>query len=123
MNNKVNYTRKQYLNKKRRNKEIKRKILLLAFSILFILILSFSAFGMKANAASKDINHNYKYYKSITVKTNDSLWDYAYEYAKDNDYKAYIKEVKNINNLTNNEIKQGMRLVLPYYSNELMFNN
>lgn len=119
MNNR-RLTYRQYLNKKRRTQIIKKKIKFTLFTSILVLFLSITLFSMKANAASNDMKHEYKYFRSITVNSNDTLWDYATMYSKDDNYKAYIKEVKKINHLGSNEIHQGMRLIIPYYSNDFM---
>lgn len=59
-----------------------------------------------------------KYYTCITVKSGDTLWGYAQEYATSeyNDYYTYIYEVQQLNKLSDSNLKPGMRLCIPYYA-------
>ena len=70
----------------------------------------------KVSAASENTLH--KYYKSIQVEKGDSLWSIAQEYNTHNTKttKAYIKEVKEINNLDSSMIHEGEYLTVPYDS-------
>lgn len=70
----------------------------------------------KVRAASDSTLH--KYYKSIQVEKGDSLWSIAQEYNTYNTktIKAYIKEVKEINNLDSSTIHEGEYLTVPYVS-------
>ena len=84
------------------------------------MIISISFFSIQAKAESKNTVHEYKYYKSVTVNNNDSLWNYAVEYSNNDDYTKYVNEVIRMNNLSNSDIKVGMKLVIPYYSSEFI---
>ena len=86
--------------------------------LIVFTIISLSAFNIKAEESSSE---TYKYYTCIEIESGDSLWSIAAEY-KTSEYSSideYIKEVKSINNMRNDEINQGDSLVIPYYSNEL----
>lgn len=57
-----------------------------------------------------------KYYKSITIKTGDTLWNIAEEYITD-DYESieeYISVLKDMNNLHGDKILSGDKLVVVY---------
>lgn len=120
MNNKY-VSSKRYYEKKRRNREIKRNIFLFTiFTILFVTIGSL-VIGSSAKAQGSDEDMVYKYYKQITVEANDTLWQYASEYAPDSNYNKYIKEVLNINHIDNpDKIVEGYVLIVPYYSNDFV---
>ena len=63
----------------------------------------------------------YKYYTGITVQYGDSLWSIADQYADKEhyDHLSYIKEVKSINHIQDeNEIIAGKLLIVPYYSSQ-----
>lgn len=111
-----------YMKRARRNKVRRTKQLIRRFTISAIvlgLIISFGITGIKAQAHSKE-DHYYKYYTSVTVNRNDTLWKYATEYSLNNEYNDYIKEVKRINNMSDDKIVSGMRLIIPYYSTEFV---
>lgn len=114
------YERRIKRNKIRRKRQLRRNLILFSFSILLVTFLSIVLFGIKANAESKNADHVYKYYKSVTVKNNDTLWDYADNYSYDENLQAYVDEVATINHLKNYEITYGMNIIVPYYSNEFI---
>lgn len=102
-------------NKIRRNKEIKRHIILLALGTILLITLSIFVFSLKGIASDGSTEPLYKYYKSIQIQEGDTL----YELSKDCsvDTKAFISEVVFINSLENaNDIKCGEYIVIPYYS-------
>ncbi len=73
-----------------------------------------------ANAGTQNsIRH--KYYTSVEIKQGNSLWKIAEEYMSE-EYDSiddYIKEVKQINHLTEDLIYEGAYLCVPYYSSEI----
>ena len=89
--------------------------------MITVLGISFGVFSIHAKADSHDSVHIYKYYKSVIVHENDTLWNYALQYAPDDDYDKYIKEVVRMNNLRDDNIVVSMNLIIPYYSNEFMY--
>ena len=122
MNNQISERRIRN-NKLRRRRQIRRNIYMtmITFVLIASLSVSFCSFGSKAQSRNEDIS--YKYYKSISVGAGDTLWDYAELYAvKDyyDTYNSYIKEVKEINHLQNDNIVYGQHIILPYYSNEFV---
>lgn len=116
--NRSEYMRRAQLKKNRRTRQLRRRLAILTFIVC--LTGSFGIFGMTAHAQSKDEIQVYKYYKSVVVKSNDSLWNYAVENAKDSNYEKYIAEVERMNNLNSDEIITGMNLIIPYYSLEFI---
>lgn len=108
-------------NKLKRQRQMCRNLRM--FLITLILTAGFSAmfFSFKAKAQS-DISSDisYKYYKSVTINSGDTLWDFAGSYADDrfyNSYDSYIKEVMEINHLKDENIIYGQNIIIPYYSN------
>lgn len=61
---------------------------------------------------------NQKYYACITIDEDETLWTIAEEHYSEeyNSYQEYIDEVKFINNLTDDTIYRGAKLVIPYYA-------
>ncbi len=108
-------------NKIRRAKEMRKNFILTIMT--FCLVITFSL-GMNSFLSSaKDSSEPacYKYYKSITIANNDTLWSIAQEYMDDEHYDSindYIKEVKQINVLSSNDITYGAHLIVPYYAYE-----
>ena len=57
-----------------------------------------------------------KYYKTITIQPGDTLWGIAAEYKTDNCTTIeYVKELKQMNDLHNDNITSCMKLVVVYY--------
>lgn len=106
------------LKKYRRTQQIKRRVILFFLTVIAVIVISLVFFSTKANAQSKDSVPIYKYYKSVSVTSQDTLWGYAVCYAPDEDYERYINEVIRMNNLRGDKIITGMNIVLPYYSTE-----
>lgn len=92
-------------------------------TIILISCLSLCLFSLKTKAQSDSTDISYKYYKSISVNTGDTLWDYATKYADSefyDSYESYINEIISINALTNDSIRAGQSIIIPYYSNEFV---
>jgi len=112
---------RNYRRKIRRQKEIRRNIILSLMSavILLVFALSFYSFTSLANTDTKDVS--YKYFTTIQVEEGDTLWTIAEEYMDDIHYesvKDYITEVMYINKFSDETILCGQYLVVPYYSSE-----
>lgn len=122
MNNNISERRIRN-NKLRRRRQLRRNICISLMTFLLVTGFSvlFFSFGSKAQTDTEDVS--YKYYKSITVQTGDTIWDYARLYADKNFYDSYdnyIKEVMTINHLEDDNIIYGQNIILPYYSNEFV---
>lgn len=114
------YRNKKRYEKEKRQREIRKKLFMVVFTFCLVvgLSLSYHALLSKANSASDIIQ--YKYYKSVSVASGDTLWTLAaanYENGYEN-IEDYICEVKEINHLNTDTIQTGQFLVLPYYSEE-----
>ena len=98
----------------------KRRFFLIS-AILCAFVFSLSITGFISNAKESNSNLNsYKYYTSIAIMPGDTLSSIASNYY-DSHFKnsrAYIDEVKIINNLEDDAITAGMNLIIPYYSSE-----
>ena len=117
MNARDEYLRKSRLKKIKRTRQLRFRFFLSALFIAIIITFVFGAFKINAKASTKDDIHYYKYFKSITVSKDDTLWTLAKENSVSDDYEAYIKEVMHMNHIDEEEdIKTGMNLVIPYYS-------
>ena len=113
-----------YKRKLRRQKEIRRRCMMVIMSLCLICIgvLSYHAIQTSANTGEDKLH--FKYYTEITVQYGETLWDIADDYIDYNEYRnksSYIAEVKNINHLdADGSINAGQRLIVPYYSYEFI---
>ena len=114
---------RSYRRKIKRQREIRRNILLAVAATLVLMIFIFSYHTLISAASTSTDNGCYKYFTSIQVEAGDTLWSIAEEYADELHYDSnidYINEVKMMNKLRNDEIVSGQYLVIPYYSYEFI---
>lgn len=109
--------------KQRRAKVVaRRRMILLLTTILLITIGSvvFGSIFSSAQTNAEESGIQYKYYKSIQIEKGDSLWSIAKEYCTDAyaGTQEYVDELKEINNLTSDEIHYGQHLIVVYYDSE-----
>lgn len=105
-------------NRIRRQREMRKNFLMFVMTVCLIITCSISLNGFRSNAKDDSVKTSYKYYKSITIDNNDTLWSIAEEYMDKEHYDSvndYINEVKNMNSLTSDEIQYGEHLIIPYY--------
>lgn len=105
-------------NRIRRRMELRRKFRMFIMTICLVIIFSIGVNGFLSNAKDKNSQISYKYYTSITVSKEDTLWSIAEKYMDKEHYDSmndYIKEVKNMNHLKNDIITYGEHLIVPYY--------
>ena len=110
-------------NRIRRQKEIRRHMMMSIMTICLVITFSISINGFLSNAKDDSSQTFYKYYRSITIDTGDTLWSIAQEYVDEEHYDSideYIKEVKKHNHLNNDTINYGQHLIVPYYSDEFV---
>lgn len=101
---------------KKRDKSHRRFLVVISIlAALGIIICSVSA--VEANGETKK---RYKYYTSVYIDRDETLWDIASEYASEeySDFRAYIEEVKEINHLKDDQVQYGSTICVPYYSDE-----
>lgn len=106
----------------RRERRRKAFVMSVAVAVTLCMVVICAAFcgTIKANA-----NSGYKYYTDIIVEPGDSLWTLAEEYVDYDHYKdinCYIREVRNINHLSEDSgLSAGQMLIVPYYSAEYVY--
>lgn len=105
------------------NKRIERRILIFTITSLFIIsaiLIGSSISGLAKTSNDKEAS--YKYYTSITVEKDDTLWSIASEYISSeyDEIEDYITEVRNLNHLYNDGIRAGECLTIPYYASEIL---
>lgn len=89
-------------------------------AVVLIVISVFSARMVMANDKTSGNKQGNRYYTSIDIKKNDTLWGIAKQYAQEGtDIPGYIREIKSINGLSDDNITQGQHLVVYYYSDEI----
>lgn len=102
--------------RKRRIQRIRRNRRIAMVMVLVLMSLNVSILGHTLSVRAQK-SETYKYYTDIRVGRNDTLWDIAMEYMSE-EYgspSAYIREVKQINNI-GEQIQYGQYLTVPYYS-------
>lgn len=102
-----------------RKKYVPIGIILSVFVVCAIVFLFFFRSGV--NAEENEMLH--KYYTVVTIEEGNSLWSYADVYATLGfaNKAEFINEVQFINHLDDvNEIVIGKKIVLPYYSYEVL---
>lgn len=114
---------RSYRNKKRRERELRRKIVVTILTVLIVLgfALSYNVLVTQATSEIEDIS--YKYFTSIEVASGDTLWTIAQEYSDTENYDSideYIEEVKNMNHMSSDTLMAGQFLIVPYYSQEFI---
>lgn len=110
-------------NRIRRQREMRKNLLIFVMTLCLIVTGSFTLSAFRSNAKDDSVETSYKYYKSIVVADNDTLWSIAEKYMDKDHYDSiteYIEEVKDMNSLQDETINYGEYLVIPYYSNEFI---
>lgn len=106
-------------NRHMRKLQLRRHIMISLLTVILVLGCSCLFFGFKSKAQGGDERIYCKYYKSVMVRSGDTIWDYADLYADRefyDSYESYINEVMNMNGLTDDHIQSGQYILLPYYS-------
>ena len=110
-------------NKIRRQKIYRRQVIMLSLTVAFLMfMIMFIASTLMTSAQSDEAVFEYKYYKTVTVHSEDTLWDIASANFSSEHYSnmnGYINEICNINSITDKDsLKAGEALIVPYYSSE-----
>ena len=75
-----------------------------------------------SGATSDAYEPEFKYYKSVTVHSGDTIWDIAQEYYSEDNYSSfnsYLYEIISLNRLdSEGTLKAGENVIIPYYSKE-----
>ena len=126
-NNYIN-TRRDVLSEKtlaRHAKRVRRlktllgiKLSIISFAILMITVFTIVSF-ININAKAEEANTEQmttKYYTSIEIRNDDTLWMLEDEYNNGNESKEnYINNIMKINNLNSETIYSGESLIVYYY--------
>ena len=127
MNALITYEEKRaYHNRRKqllRQRQLRRNLLIFFFTILIAIILAFTLHTFNSNANTDLDDISYKYFTTLEISQNDTLWSIAVDNIDYNYYKdinSYIKEVIQINHLKTDTITAGCSLIIPYYSNNFI---
>lgn len=99
----------------------RRRRRILAALMCMILCCGILFAGILADARNNDADSDtmYQYYKSITIRQGDTLWNLAKKYkAADSTVQSYVDTIKELNGLCGDGLKEGQNLMIVYYDNE-----
>ena len=110
-------------NRRRREAIFRRQIIVLALLGSFIIFMaSFMLGTIMTDAQSDNYSPEFRYYKTVTVHSDETLWDIAELYFSPDNYRSmnqYITDICHINNLGDPDmIRSGEAIIIPYYSSE-----
>ena len=123
MLNEDNYYLRSISKRRARQKQVRRNILLLVISVLFIFVSVFFVASISTQASDKEHMPSYKYFRSIEISSGDTLWSIAEDNMDARYYRHtadYVAEVKRMNSLDTDQIIAGSYLIIPYYSTEFV---
>ena len=110
-------------NRERRARQLHRKIFLFIAGVLLGGILALIGNVIFSRAKDNNETVTYKYYQSYQINAGDTLTSIAQTYADEeiSSVSSYIKEVKQMNHLSDEDLLQaGDYLIIPYYSIEFI---
>lgn len=109
-------------NRIRRERQLRKNVLLGTLTLCLVCALTITLGGFLSSAKSNDEAVYYKYYKSVQIEGNDTLWSLAEANMGDRyeSTEAYVAEVKHMNAISDDTIIAGEYIVLPYYSTEFV---
>ena len=116
----MNY-REQNVLLHQRGVAVHRNLLLALFTSIIIILCALIGSNIVASSHSKAAqNASTKYYTSIEIEKGDTLWSIAESYITPEypNTQAYVEEIKEINNLGDDDIHSGQYLMIPYFSSE-----
>ncbi len=108
-----------------RRRVLRNRILLGSIMLFAAILLTVGFFTISSDARDDAKECNYKYFKQITIKQGDRLWELAddyIDYSEYDDKEEYLAEVCSINHMEDiSVIKTGENIVLPYFSSEFVY--
>ncbi len=104
----------------KRRRELKRKITLFCLlTVVTVILAVLFVFGSKSVASDGSVKDYNKYYKSIEISGDDSLYELASRYSVPDlmSEEEFITEVMFINNMESDKLSYGKSfIIIPYYS-------
>ncbi|MCR4955867.1 MAG: LysM peptidoglycan-binding domain-containing protein [Lachnospiraceae bacterium] len=119
--NKATTMNLSYAEKKQlRTNQVRRQKNLLYISAIVVLSILIITIAVKIYTNPNKVeasNTGHYVYESILVEQGDSLWTIAKEHICTNDYSIdnYIREVKELNQLSEDDMNAGDYIVIPVY--------
>lgn len=107
---------------KRKRSILTSKYTCFTAALAILIIFTICIYGILTVSASNKENDEKltRYYTSITVKADDTLWNIAQKYAaSDESSQSYINNIKSLNNMTDDTIYSGQDILVYYYSNDV----
>lgn len=107
----------------RKQREKRKMILLIVLTLVVIFVIGMEFGSMITRAKEPAAPAMYKYYANVEIQDGDTLWDLAGDYmdaAQYEDRMDYINEVMTINGMHDTCLIEGRKIILPYYSHELL---
>lgn len=111
-------------NRERRARQLRCKIILFIAAVLLGSMLALIGNTISSRAKDNNETVTYKYYHSYQINPGDTLTSIAQVYAdgENSSVSSYIKEVKQINHLTDEDLLwAGEYIIIPYYSDEFVY--
>ncbi len=108
------------IEQRRRRQALRRRTSLAALICIAVIIASLSAVIVEAaDSNSSALTSDTRYYTSITIEKDDTLWSIASLYAPEGvDTGRYVNDIRQVNNLHNDTITAGCSLIIYYYAGE-----
>lgn len=116
--------RKKATRRSDRRSYLSIRTIILIFTLLFLLggVLLGSSWSDAKRTKAANERPIYKYYTSIQIEKDDTLWSIAECYGNE-EYQSkseYITEVKQLNQIDEDQIHSGQHLLIPYYSEKTL---
>lgn len=122
MKNLSNCNNKALSSKERRNREIRRRMALMIFTLIAFITFSIIFIGSKSVASDGTQSECYKHYMTLKINANDTLSSIADTYCCNECIRKcdYINEVKFMNGIEDEDLLyEGNYIVVPYYDSAM----
>ena len=111
-------------NKRRREKQLRRRIITFCVSASLIIFLALIlSFSFRSDASSSQEHKQYRYYTSVSVVSGDSIYSIAEEYMDNLHYRdvdELVYDIASINRIsTKADLTAGTSIFVPYYDDNI----
>ncbi len=87
-------------------------------AVLVFLVINILSGNNMLKTMAQNQKSEQKYYTSITIHDNDTLWSLADKYATSENKQEYIHNIMSINNMSQDTLYEGQNILVYYYSDE-----
>ena len=102
-------------NKSKHRKHTGRIIFMFTAAFAIMAVITASLFLTAGTTEGKEAVTYKRYYSSMTVSEDDTLWDLGKKYSGGHEtQQEYADNIKKINNMTDDTIYEGMKLIYYY---------